>query len=828
VKHTLTLLTALLLAPLAALHAAAPQRPNVLFLLADDLGYADIGVNGCADFATPNIDSIAKNGVRFTSGYVTAPVCSPSRAGLMTGRWQTRFGHEFNHPMADRSPVGLPLTEKLAAQWFKDAGYATGHVGKWHLGNPKMPEFAPKARGFDESVWFGGQRKLPPLQFFRHEQQGKADDRYVDEAMAREASAFVEKHRGVPWFLYCAFLTPHQPLDTPPGAEEPFANIADKERRKCAATVSILDGAVGRILKTLRETGQEERTFIVLLSDNGAPPKNGSRNTPLRGGKGSTWEGGLREPFVMQWKGGLPAGRVVDAPVASLDLLPTALAAAGVTPAGAKFDGVNLLPFLTGRTTEPPHAALFWRYGEQFAVRAGDWKLARSLDSAASPPTLKTGLFNLRTDVSEQHDLSATEPAKAKELQSLWDQWNAGNMKALWGGEGGKAQGSQAPNPAAKQATLASDFPGGNIVLEKTEGDNVFVHQDLRDTKGDWFYWYFAVRGAAGRELTFHFTQSRAIGPLGPGISRDQGATWTWLGKRDSPNSFKFRFGAEENEVRFSFGMPYQHADLLRWLDRHNGSAHLKTEVLGRTKRGTPVESLRLGKLSGEPDFKVLVTARHHACEMMASYVAEGFMDAFLDGSETAKWLREHVQCAVLPLVDKDGVEAGDQGKNRQPHDHKADYRGESIYPEVAALREFVTKWAGGKPAVTLDLHNPAINHDAIYTHALRGTTGKTPAEIAALLAKSGALRFLRTVEKVQTGTLKFRVKDSLDFAARIRGGRPEAGDDERRQNAAAPVSIGFEIPYALVGEVPVTPETARAFGGDIALALVTYLKSIL
>jgi arylsulfatase A-like enzyme len=200
---------------------------------------------------------------------------------------------------------------------------------------------------------------------------------------------------------------------------------------------------VGRILKTLRETGQEERTLIVFLSDNGAPPKNGSRNTPLRGGKGSTWEGGLREPFVMQWKGGLPAGRVVDAPVASLDLLPTALAAAGVTPGDAKFDGVNLLPFLTGRTTEPPHAALFWRYGKQFAVRAGDWKLARALDSAASPPALKTGLFNLRTDVSEQHDLSATEPAKAKELQSLWDQWNVGNVKALWGGDATDPSGNR-------------------------------------------------------------------------------------------------------------------------------------------------------------------------------------------------------------------------------------------------------------------------------------------------------------------------------------------------------------------------------------------------
>ena len=450
----LTIFSMLLLAPLAGLNASdAPSpvsKPNVLFLIADDLGYADIGANGCTDFATPNIDSIADSGVRFTNGYVCAPVCSPSRAGLITGRWQTRFGHEFNHPLADRSPVGLPLTEKTAAQLFHDAGYVIGHVGKWHLGNPKILEFSPKARGFDESVWFPGQRKLPPLQFFRHGEQGKTDDPYVDEAMAREASAFVEKHCAGPWFLYVAFLTPHQPLDTPPGSEEPFAKIAATERRKCAAMLSLLDGSVGRILQSLRETGQAERTLVVFLSDNGAPPKNGSRNTPLRGNKGTTWEGGIRVPFVMQWKGTLPAGRVVDAPVVSLDLLPTALAAAGVK-SSTRLDGVSLLPFLTGKTAEPPHAALFWRYGEQMAVRAGDWKLTRAPDQTATPPALKTGLFNLREDVSEQNDLSGNEPAKAKELQTLWDQWNAHNVKALWGGEASGGEDRKADAPSAKK-----------------------------------------------------------------------------------------------------------------------------------------------------------------------------------------------------------------------------------------------------------------------------------------------------------------------------------------------------------------------------------------
>lgn len=384
---------------------------------------------------------------------------------------------------------------------------------------------------------------------------------------------------------------------------------------------------------------------------------------------------------------------------------------------------------------------------------------------------------------------------------------------------------------------VVSDFPGGNIVVEKFEGDAVFVHQDLRDTRGDWFYWSFAVRGAQGRTLNFHFTKSKAIGLLGPGISRDVGVTWNWLGRTEAPASFSYKFGADEKDVRFSVGMPYQHADLLRFLEKHKDHAHLKTEVLGKTKKGTPVELLRMGKLEGEPDFKVLVTVRHHACEMMASYVAEGLMEEFLATSEAGAWLRAHVQCAVVPLVDKDGVEAGDQGKNRLPHDHKADYRLRSIYPEVAALREFTAQWSGGKPDVTLDLHNPTLNARAIYTHALRGTAGETADEIAALLAKSGALRFLEMLERMQTGPLLFQVKDSLDFAARIRVARPDSEEAERRQNAdtparaegsaAAPVTIGFEIPYALVGETPVTPATARVFGHDIARALAAYLKNL-
>lgn len=378
------------------------------------------------------------------------------------------------------------------------------------------------------------------------------------------------------------------------------------------------------------------------------------------------------------------------------------------------------------------------------------------------------------------------------------------------------------------QVQIASDFPGGNVVFERMDGNDVFVHQDLRDTRGDWFYWYFAVRGAQGRELTFYFTKSRAIGPLGPGVSRDGGRSWAWLGPSGSPTSFAYDFGPDDTEVRFSFGMPYQHADLVRFLQGHANNPRLKREVLGKTRKGRAVDLLRIGQPGAGPAHKVLITARHHACEMMASYVAEGLIEAFLEDSETGRWLQAHVDCAVVPMVDLDGVEDGDQGKNRQPHDHKADYRGTSIYPEVAALRKFREGWAGGRPDIDIDLHNPSINHDRIYTHALRAAAGEGPE------SRAPERTFLETLEAVQQGPLKFRLQDSVDFAARMAAksktaeGEKSSGkaQDSMSGNRDAAVNAGFEIPYALVGDVPVTPDSARAFGHDIARAVVAYLKA--
>ena len=193
-KSRLTLFATCLLVASSAIYAAdsaadsAAVRPNILYLVCDDMGYGELGIQGCTDVPTPNIDSIGNSGVRFTHGYVTAPVCSPSRAGLMTGRYQTRFGHEFNHPLVDRAPVGMPVDQKTTANWFKDAGYSTAHIGKWHLGNPKLPQYTPTARGFDDDLWFPGMNKLPPLLTFRNSEMEKANDSYVDKAMAREAA----------------------------------------------------------------------------------------------------------------------------------------------------------------------------------------------------------------------------------------------------------------------------------------------------------------------------------------------------------------------------------------------------------------------------------------------------------------------------------------------------------------------------------------------------------------------------------------------------------------------------------------------------------------
>jgi arylsulfatase A-like enzyme len=440
-------LSVILLLLAAVTPVPAAVKPNVLVILADDLGYADLSVQGSREVATPHIDSIAKNGLHCTSGYVSGPYCSPTRAGLLTGRYQQRFGHEFNPALLSQGGAGQGLTtnEVTLADRLKAAGYATGLVGKWHLG--EEDKFHPLNRGFQEFFGFlpGSHSYLQSEDMARgpiyRGRKAVAIDGYLTDVLAREAVAFIERHRKEPFFLYLAFNAVHTPLQATDPLLKKFAQIKDPARRTYLAMTAALDEAVGKVLDKLRMAGLEEQTIVLFLSDNGGPngkkfAPNSSSNTPLHGGKGDTWEGGIRVPFLVQWKGRLPAGRRYNQPVIQLDIQPTALAAAGVEVRPEwKLDGVNLLPFLTGQKDTPPHEALYWRFGEQMAIRKGDWKLVRpdlSPDTAFGKIAQRPMLFNLANDLGEQTDLAATHPEKVQELQTQWQQWNTGLAPATW------------------------------------------------------------------------------------------------------------------------------------------------------------------------------------------------------------------------------------------------------------------------------------------------------------------------------------------------------------------------------------------------------------
>ncbi len=412
---------------------AEQKKPNIVVLVADDLGYGECGCQGGKDIPTPHIDSIAKNGVRCTNGYVSCPVCSPTRAGLITGRYQQRFGHEFNPgpPQQAEKNFGLPLTEKPFPTYLKEAGYVTGMVGKWHLGY--RDDYQPPRRGFDEFFGFLGgahpylpNRPTPANPIMR---DGKAveEKAYLTDAFAREAAAFITKHQKEPFFLYLPFNGVHAPIQPAPRHAGLFGDIKDEKRRKFASMLTAVDEAVGVVLDTLKKTGTLNNTLVFFISDNGGPTKQTtSRNDPLRGFKGQVFEGGIRVPFLVQYPGHLPAGKTYEQPVIALDILPTALAAAGgKVPEKIKLDGVNLLPYLQGENKKAPHEILTWRFGQQWAIRKGNWKL------------LKTGkmapmLFDLSTDLGESKDLAADKPEIVKELQKDYDAWNSQLSKPLW------------------------------------------------------------------------------------------------------------------------------------------------------------------------------------------------------------------------------------------------------------------------------------------------------------------------------------------------------------------------------------------------------------
>jgi len=400
----------------------AADKPNILLIYADDMGYNELSCYGGKHVPTPNIDSLATGGIRFTQGYVSAPLCSPSRAGLMTGRYQTRFGHENNSMGPGR---GLPLTETTLATRLKTLGYATCAVGKWHLGN--AADHLPMARGFDEYFGVTGNpgSYSTPKGFIDSRispavQQVEDPKFYTTDAFAARAVDWLEKHKDSPWFLYLPFNAIHAPREATDKYLQRFAHVANENDRTLFAMTSAMDDAVGLVLSKVRALGLEEKTLVFFISDNGAPAHIDG-NGVLRGQKHTTWEGGIRLPFIVQWKGRLPAGKLYEQPAVQLDVLPTCIAAAGGTIDPAwKLDGVNLLPYLTGENSARPHQTLYWRIDGMWAIRHGDWKLVHSRADETAPE-----LFDLAKDASEQHDLATQQPAKVKELAAQWNAWNS-------------------------------------------------------------------------------------------------------------------------------------------------------------------------------------------------------------------------------------------------------------------------------------------------------------------------------------------------------------------------------------------------------------------
>jgi arylsulfatase A-like enzyme len=413
---------------------AATTKTNVVMIVADDLGYADIGVQAVSkDVRTPNIDSIAKAGARFTAGYVSCPVCSPSRAGFITGRYQERFGYEAN-PIAKFDNIfGLPLDQATLADEFKGNGYATGAFGKWHLGD--RPEFHPNRRGFDEFYGFiGGMhsytRNGKGFNALQHNGTPVDEKEYLTDALTREAVSFIDRHKDGPFFLYLPYNAVHVPQEAPKKYQDRFPDVADEKRKLMLAMLSAEDDGVGRVLAALHDHGLDENTLVIFFSDNGGPTRgNASRNAPFRGFKGQVWEGGIRIPFMVRWTGRIPAGQVLDRPVISLDIFPTALAAAGIEPRkGLALDGVNLLPWLTGARQDVPHDILYWRFKPAWAVREGDFKLVFAQGED------KPELYDVAKDPGEAKDLATEQPDVAKRLQAKFDAWNAQLMAPRWPG----------------------------------------------------------------------------------------------------------------------------------------------------------------------------------------------------------------------------------------------------------------------------------------------------------------------------------------------------------------------------------------------------------
>ena len=425
----------------AALHA---ERPNIILIFSDDAGYEDFGFQGSETIRTPHLDALAARGIRFTQGYVTDPTCGPSRAGLLTGRYQQRFGYqEINVPgyMSPNSryledDMGLPLDQVTMADYLQTQGYRTAIYGKWHLGNAER--FHPLNRGFDEFYGFrGGDRSFfgyndenPVPHHDKRMERGLGNfeepTRYLTDQLGDEAVDFIERHQDEPFFIYLSFNAPHTPMEA---TEEDLAQFPELtgRRQTYAAMQLAMDRATGNVMAALERHELDENTIVVFTNDNGGPTdKNASSNWPLAGTKSNHLEGGIRVPFLISWPEGLPQGVDYDRPVSTMDLLPTFFAAAGGNADNLEnVDGVNLWPFLYGESEGDPHEALFWKKDVRAAMRQGDWKLIRFADRPAE-------LYNIVEDPTEQNNLAAEHPERVAEMFRSIHEWELTQQRPLW------------------------------------------------------------------------------------------------------------------------------------------------------------------------------------------------------------------------------------------------------------------------------------------------------------------------------------------------------------------------------------------------------------
>lgn len=430
---------------LALIALTANAKPNLLLIVADDMGYGDLSCYGSKQIPTPNLDALAANGTRCTNGYVSASVCAPSRAGLMTGRYQNRIGFEHNlrsTPSVKPEFEGIPITQPLISNKLKTLGYQTGIIGKWHLGET-IPEFQPNQRGFDYffGMLGGSHAYFPTVEknklTLNGEQITKIRTPYLTDWFTLEANDYITRNSEAdkPWFLYLSYNTPHAPMQAKEEDLAKFAHIKNKTRRSYCAMQHNMDTNIGTIIDNLKKLNQLDNTLIVFISDNGGSVEvSHAVNAPCRGGKGSNLEGGLRVPTIYHWPSKIPKGKVYDKPVISLDILPTFIAASGAEPpktqalgtsikkaklAAIATDGVNLLPYLSNQVKGQPHTHLFWRMALRAkSVRSGDWKL---LIPAHNQPAL----YNLKEDPSELNNLYSEKTDIVENLRESLIKWEA-------------------------------------------------------------------------------------------------------------------------------------------------------------------------------------------------------------------------------------------------------------------------------------------------------------------------------------------------------------------------------------------------------------------